>query len=66
MSCPVCGSTHFHVKDPEDRFSIFSFALTGPNPEFDDDVEPDEAPEVTPQTETYCNACAWHGKLSKI
>ena len=64
MKCPTCGSLQFYAKDPDDAFEELHFSLRG------DDVVPDpanaEAPEITPQTEAFCERCAWHGKLDQL
>ncbi|MDL2275832.1 hypothetical protein LJC22_06880 [Desulfosarcina sp. OttesenSCG-928-G10] len=63
--CPICGCDIFYVKSPDDAYEIFEFRvddgkvvwLTG---------DAEEMPEITPDTEVYCNICAWHGKFSDI
>lgn len=63
MKCPVCGSIKFYIKDPDDEYETYEF-------EYKDgeicpcaDTGESEFPEMSEATETFCNKCAWHGKL---
>jgi len=64
MKCPTCGSLQFYAKDPDDEYEEYHFAVRG------DDVVPDpgnaDALKMTPQTEAFCERCAWHGKLDQL
>ena len=64
MACPVCRSTKFYVKDPDDPFETTEFALDGGVPQFPG--MDSEAPELTGQSEVFCEVCAWHGKLDEV
>jgi hypothetical protein len=65
MKCPVCGCEKFFVKNPEDAFETFEFRVADGGVAFDADAAED-APEVGPATETFCNKCSWHGKLGEM
>ncbi len=64
--CPDCGSRRFYVKDPEDVYTIFEFDM------HDGEIIPsgqqtDSCPlEVTEETETFCNRCAWHDTFKTL
>jgi hypothetical protein len=64
MKCPTCGSLQFYAKDPDDEFEEVRFSLRG------DAVMPDPADaaslKITPQTEAFCERCAWHGRLAEL
>lgn len=64
--CPDCGCQSFYVKDPEDPYTLFEFELKedGIHPSAD---ESEAQPlEVTEETETYCDRCAWHDKFKML
>lgn len=64
MKCPTCGSLQFYAKDPDDEFEEVRFSLQG------NEVVPDQADaaslKITPQTEAFCERCAWHGRLAEL
>jgi len=64
--CPVCGCKRFYVKDPDDQYETYEFECKDGKVRFDDSLNENECPEVHEDTETYCNACAWHDKFSKM
>lgn len=64
--CPLCGSESFYVKDPVDEFEIYEFDLKEDGIVFDVEVDESELPELGEESETYCNKCAWHGKLKML
>ena len=64
--CPFCGSESFYVKDAVDEFEIYEFDLKEDGIVFDAEVDESELPEVGGESETYCNKCAWHGKLRTL
>lgn len=64
MSCPVCRSTSFYVKDPDDPFETAEFDVGGGAPVFQD--AEGQAPELTADSEVFCNVCAWHGRLDEL
>jgi hypothetical protein len=66
MKCPDCNSEKFYVKNPEDEYEVFTFQCPDNVVCFDADVDEAAAPEVGSDTETYCERCAWHGKLSDM
>ena len=64
--CPVCGCKQFHVKDPEDSYDIYEFECQDGVIRFEGTLEADDCPKINEETETYCNACAWHDRFEKI
>jgi hypothetical protein len=64
--CPVCGCQNFYVKNPDDEFETFEFQLKDKQVCFEPDVEASDAPEVVDSTETFCDKCAWHGKITEL
>jgi hypothetical protein len=64
--CPLCGSQRFYIKDAEDQFEMYEFDLKEGEIAFDPEVSGSELPDVTDETETYCDKCAWHGKLETL
>jgi hypothetical protein len=66
MECPICGCQEFFVKDPEDEFETYEFSVVSGAVRFRTEAEDAPAPEVTDATETFCNKCAWHGKLQEL
>jgi len=66
MKCPLCRSQHFYVKDPEDAYTLFEFDM------HDGEIIPAEPQtesdplEITEETETFCNRCAWHGTFKTL
>tara|TARA_Y100000589_G_C26603687_1_gene407363 strand:+ start:72 stop:287 length:216 start_codon:yes stop_codon:yes gene_type:complete len=66
MKCPDCGAQRFYVKDPEDQYTISEFSLENGEIEYLDG-EADESPlQVTDDTETFCDRCAWHDKFKTL
>jgi hypothetical protein len=64
--CPFCGSQSFYFKDPQDQYEIYEFDLQDGEVQFrpqEDDTSP---PEITEETETYCELCSWHGKFKTL
>ena len=66
QKCPVCGCARFYVKNPEDQYDICEFDCIDGRPVFDPELDEDQCPEVSGQTETYCNQCAWHGPFQEL
>jgi len=64
LKCPLCGSNSFYAKDPTDPYEIYEFDLSEGKMIFSSEVDESDLPEVDQETETYCNRCAWHGKLN--
>ncbi len=63
MQCPVCKSLTFYVKDIDDEYETYRFDFRDNQVCFDPEVNPSDIPELTGETETYCDKCAWHGKF---
>jgi hypothetical protein len=62
----MCGCEKFYIKDPDDEYETFEFCIEAGGPVFSDDIDESEYPEVSAETRTYCNQCAWNGKLSEL
>ena len=63
MKCPVCGSVKFYVKDPDDEYETYVFEYVDGEIRPGADGSGSELPEISEETETFCDVCAWHGKL---
>ena len=63
MKCPMCGSLRFFIKDPDDPYETYPVEIKDGQLSFDPEADTDEFPEIQDDTETYCEKCAWHGKL---
>lgn len=66
MKCPLCGCTEFYVKDPDDEYDIYEFNCKDGDIVFDDAKGENDVPEISDATETYCDKCAWHGKMETL
>lgn len=66
MKCPDCGAKQFYVKDPEDQYSLTEFSLENGTVEYIGDEADDGHIEVSDDTETYCDRCAWHDKFKTL
>ncbi len=66
MKCPTCSCENFFIKDADDEYEIYEFSCSEGKIKFDAGLDKQEVPEITNETETYCNKCAWHGKLDTI
>jgi len=66
VKCPVCGCESFYLKDPEDEFETFDFQFRDGEPVFDQEPRESSLPGLSEDSETYCNRCAWHGKLAEL
>lgn len=64
--CPVCGSEEFYVKDPEDEYETYGFRCEEGGLQFDQEVEMEQLPEVSGETEAFCNRCAWHDRMEVL
>ena len=65
MACHMCGCTRFFWKDPDDEYEVYAFDLKGREVVFDEEDSFD-APGIDDERETFCDHCAWHGKLKEI
>lgn len=64
--CPDCGAQKFYVKDPDDQYELFEFDLKdGEIVSTGNDKEAIHI-DVTEETETYCDKCAWHDKFKHL
>jgi hypothetical protein len=54
------------MKDPDDPYETYPFEFKDGRLIFDAEVETDDPPAIQDDTETFCEKCAWHGKLGKI
>ena len=66
MSCPICGQNDFYIKNPDDEYECYDFHMNNSEVCFDEEVDSDDLPEVTGETEAFCNRCSWHDKLKTI
>lgn len=66
MKCPTCGSKTFYVKDPEDEYTVYVFTCEAGEVCFDPSIGDAAPPELSEDTETYCNQCSWHDSFKKI
>jgi hypothetical protein len=66
MKCPICGCPEFYVKDPDDEYELYAFTCSGDDIVFDAPIDENGAPPINDSTETYCNKCAWHGKMETL
>lgn len=66
MKCPTCGCENFFIKDKDDEYEIYEFSTTQGKIVFNDNVTQEEVPTLTDEMETYCDKCAWHGKLNTL
>lgn len=65
--CPVCGCKTFYIKNPEDEYEVYVFTCQDGEVCFDEELAENEpVPEVSDDTETYCNDCAWHDSFKKV
>ncbi len=64
--CPVCGSTGFYAKSPEDEYETYDFCLDNGEVVFSDQCDPVNRPDVCEDTVVFCNLCSWHGALEKL
>ena len=62
MKCPICGCLSFYVKDPDDAFETHEFDIKDGEVVF----QFDSSGMLNPDTETYCNNCAWHGRFVEL
>ena len=66
MKCPDCGAQRFYVKDPDDQYTISEFSLEKGEIEYLDSEEDMDHLEITEDTETFCDRCAWHDKFKTL
>ena len=65
-ACPLCKSKSFYLKDPEDEYEIFEFALKEDSPFFREGNKPTFVSDKLGKEEIYCEQCAWHGKFEEL
>ncbi len=63
MKCPTCGCERFYIKDADDEYEVYEFTTSNGNLEFDETLDTNNIPEVTRDSETFCDKCAWHGRF---
>ena len=66
MECPLCGCQDFYIKNPDDEFETYEFSVGSGEVRFSADGDEPSAADVRDTTETFCNRCAWHGKLEDL
>jgi hypothetical protein len=60
--CPACQSEIFYLKDPDDEYEIFEFALRRGEMNFLENEGSKDLPPLRDETQIFCNRCAWHGR----
>ena len=63
MKCPTCGCDTFYIKDIDDEYEIYNFTAPNGVVTFDPAIDSSALPEITDESEAFCDRCAWHGKL---
>ena len=63
MACPICKSSKFYVKNPEDAYAYYEFEYQDGQIRFADPETASEAPEIDVDREVFCQRCSWHGKF---
>ena len=53
------------MKDPDDPYETYPFEFKDSRLIFDPEVDADDTPKYNENTETFCEKCAWHGKLGE-
>lgn len=66
MACPICDCEHFYVKNPDDEYEICEFDLKRGQVVLISDEDGSWCPEISGNTVSYCDNCAWHGKLDEL
>ena len=64
--CPACGCEQFYIIDSADDYETFEFECHDGQVCFAEGLSSADCPEISDDTEVYCNACAWHDRYSKI
>lgn len=64
--CPLCGSSSFYVKDPEDQFETYELEMREEGVVFDESIPDAEKPAIDSSTSTFCSRCSWHGPFGEI
>mgnify|MGYP006282068677 FL=1 len=62
--CPVCSSTVFFVRDPEDEYEMYRFEVTSKGCVFEDELDPESA--LFSGREIFCDRCSWHGDADQL
>jgi hypothetical protein len=66
MSCPICKSEQFFLKDPQDEFEIYEFEARKGDICFDNPASAENLQEITAEQEVFCRRCSWHGHFKTI
>ena len=64
--CPVCGNKKFYVKNPDDEYDIYVFECRDGTICFEEPMADEDGPEISEDTETYCDTCAWHDRFDRL
>jgi hypothetical protein len=64
--CPACQSENFYLKDPDDEYEIFEFALREGEMNFLENEGSKDLPPLRDETQIFCNRCAWHGRKTDL
>lgn len=66
MKCPDCGTRKFHIKDPDDQFTIRELQLDEDEIAYLDEDDEVSHLQVSDDTELFCDRCAWHDKFKAL
>ncbi len=66
MACPICKSNDFYTKNPDDDLDIFEFRYEDGRVHYEDEDAESDAPQMSENSEIYCQRCTWHGKISGV
>ena len=64
MKCPLCGSTHFFIKDEQDEFEMIPFKFENGKLCFEEDIKRDAG--ILETTPVFCQRCTWHDKINTL
>ena len=66
MKCPVCSCEYFYVKNPDNPYKYYQFTCKDGQVHFGAEVNEDEVPDITDETQTHCIQCVWQGEYGKL
>ena len=66
MKCPVCGCEYFYVKNPDNPYKYYQFTCKDGEAHFSAEVDQNEVPEMTDETQTHCIQCVWQGEFKRL
>ena len=66
MSCPVCKSDQFYIKDLDDEYETYDFQLQDGQVTFDEPNDENQTTGLKQDRRIFCQRCAWNGHLKEI